>query len=69
MERIISASSNEGDVVLDPLWLWHRCACCTEIEARLDRHRHHPPGRKPDRVAHEGCLRREAEVRCDRHTR
>ena len=59
LERIISASSNEGDVVLDPF-----CGCGTAIAAahklnrQLDWHRHHPPGRRPheeppqDRLQH-----------------
>ena len=48
LERIIQASSNEGDVVLDPF-----CGCGTAIAAAqrleppLDRHRHHVPGDRP----------------------
>ena len=44
LERIITASSNPDDVVLDPF-----CGCGTAIVAaqklrpELDRHRHHPP--------------------------
>jgi len=31
LERIISSSSNEGDLVLGSiLWLWHCRSCCTE---------------------------------------
>ena len=48
LERIIAASSKEGDVVLDPF-----CGCGTAIAAaeklkrQLDWCRHHPPGRRP----------------------
>ena len=59
LERIIAASSNEGDVVLDPF-----CGCGTtvargaEAQPPLDRHRHHAPGGEPDRAPPEGRLPR-----------
>ena len=49
LERIIQASSNEGDIVLDPF-----CGCGTThhrggaAETALARHRYHPPGHHPD---------------------
>ena len=49
LERIVSASSNEGDVVLDPF-----CGCGTAIAAAerlkqaLDWHRHNPHRHHPD---------------------
>ena len=59
LERIISASSNPGDIVLDPF-----CGCGTAVarrpEARppLDRHRHHPPRHRPDPPPPARCLPR-----------
>ena len=59
LERIIKASSNEGDVVLDPF-----CGCGTAVvaaqtsEAALDRHRHHPPRHRPDQDTPRRHLRR-----------
>ena len=49
LERIVSASSNEGDVVLDPLlWLRHRYRRRRAPQPPLDRHRHHPHRHHPD---------------------
>jgi adenine specific DNA methylase Mod len=44
LERILRASSNEGDVVLDPF-----CGCGTTVQVaqKLDRHRHHTPRHRP----------------------
>ena len=59
LERIICASSNEGDIVLDPF-----CGCGTthcrraEAQAPLDRHRHHAPRHHPDPAPPGGRLRR-----------
>ena len=56
-----TASSNEGDVVLDPF-----CGCGTavrrgaETQAQMDRHRHHPPRDLADRKAAERPLQRPA---------
>ena len=51
LERIIRASSNEGDVVLDPF-----CGCGTAIAAahnrlQMDRHRHYPSQHRPAEVS------------------
>jgi site-specific DNA-methyltransferase (adenine-specific) len=52
LERIVSASSNEGDVVLDPF-----CGCGTgrscgaEVESQMDRHRHYLPRDFTNRIA------------------
>jgi site-specific DNA-methyltransferase (adenine-specific) len=59
LERIISASSNEGDVVLDPF-----CGCGTKTQTRLDRHRHHAPCGVIDRKALERAIPRAARQRC-----
>ena len=53
LERIIAASSNEGDIVLDPF-----CGCGTTIHAArsssvMDRHRRHPSRHRAHRAAHE----------------
>jgi site-specific DNA-methyltransferase (adenine-specific) len=59
LERIIRASSNEGDVVLDPF-----CGCGTTIHGAqklgggVDRHRHHPSRDFIDRAAVQGCVSR-----------
>ena len=57
LERIIKASSNEGDVVLDPF-----CGCGTAVaapdtEAAMDRHRRDPLGRHPDEESPQDRLR------------
>jgi adenine specific DNA methylase Mod len=63
LERIISASSNEGDVVLDPF-----CGCGTAVhaaqkpETQLDRNRHHPPRHLLDREATQRCIRRRLQI-------
>ena len=58
LERIIQASSNEGDVVLDPF-----CGCGTAIavaqrSTAMDRHRHHPPRDRADPAPADRHLRR-----------
>ena len=58
LKRIIEASSNEGDVVLDPF-----CGCGTAVaasrepEAPVDGHRRHPPCRRPDEEPAQDRLR------------
>ena len=58
LERIIRASSNEGDVVLDPF-----CGCGTAVAAaaeagpQVDWRGHHPSGRGPDEEPPQDCLR------------
>jgi len=42
LERIISASSNPGDVVLDPfLRVWDGASCRAQARSPVGRHRHH----------------------------
>ena len=54
LERIIAASSNEGDLVLDPfLRLRHHGPRGAEAQAPVDRHRRHPSRHRADRAAHE----------------
>jgi DNA modification methylase len=55
LERIIKASSNEGDTILDPF-----CGCGTAVSVaqRLNRHRHHPPCDRPYQDSPCRCLRR-----------
>jgi hypothetical protein len=58
LERIIRASSNPGDVVLDPF-----CGCGTTIHAAqklgasMDRDRHHLPRDQFDQAQIKGCVR------------
>ena len=68
LERIIEASSNEGDVVLDPVLRLrdgHRRR--PAAQPQLDRHRHHPPRHHPDPAsAHDAFGEIAADVQGDR---
>ena len=70
LERIIRASSNPGDVVLDPF-----CGCGTAIDAAqgvrppLARHRRHPPQRRPHEVPPAGPPRPARGPRLPRNRR
>lgn len=70
LERIINASSNEGDVVLDPF-----CGCGTAIavaqrlKASMGRNRHHTPCRQPDEAPSTDEIRRGRQSRVRRGRR
>ena len=64
LERIIEASSNEGDVVLDPFCgVRHGGGRRGEAEAQVDGHRRHAPGCRPDEVPSQDRLRHRARQR------